>query len=94
MVTRLYKALFSLGRVVATPGVLESTSEEERTLALVRHHSGDWGEICREDKESNQKALTCGFRIFSSYMSLSGVTFWIITEHDRSVTTLLLPAEY
>lgn len=80
--------------MVATLGVLEATTEKDRISALVRHQSGDWGEVGDEDTESNDEALKSGFRLLSVYTSESGVTFWIITEHDRSVTTFLLPEEY
>lgn len=85
---------FPLGQVVATPGVLEATTELDRVSALVRHQSGDWGELSDEDTESNNEALQNGFRLLSAYTSEGGVIFWIITEHDRSVTTFLLPEEY
>ena len=63
---------------------------------LNRHLAGDWGEICDEDKLSNQQALQYGERLFSAYeIEAAGETkLWIITERDRSVTTLLLPSEY
>ena len=62
--------------------------------ALSRHASGDWGEVCEEDWQSNDEALELGTRLLSSYISRSGEKFWIITEHDRSATTILLPLEY
>lgn len=85
---------FSLGQVFATPGVMESVTEADRISALTRHIGGDWGEVDEFDKRSNDQALADGFRILSAYTSADGVKFWIITEHDRSVTTLLLPEEY
>jgi hypothetical protein len=85
---------FSLGQVVATPGVLETISELDRISALVRHRNGDWGEICIEDRQSNDEALESAERLISSYTSTAGVKFWVITEHDRSITTILLPEEY
>lgn len=92
--THVFIGKFPLGQVVATPEVMEITSENERISALTRHHNGDWGEVCAEDKASNDEALEEGFRLLSSYTSAGGVKFWIITEHDRSVTTFLLPEEY
>ncbi|MCC3380556.1 hypothetical protein ACFQY3_24655 [Paenibacillus farraposensis] len=85
---------FSLGRVVGTPGCLQAVSDDEILLALRWHISGNWGEISEEDKESNEQALKDGGRLLSAYRAASGVRFWIITEADRSVTTLLLPEEY
>ena len=87
---------FPLGQVVAAPGVLE---ELERTktdaLALLRrHHLGDWGDLGDGDKEANNFAITHGNRILSAYNITDTVKIWIITEADRSSTTLLLPSEY
>ena len=86
--------ILPLGRIVATPEVLMTVSAGELIEALTRHKTGDWGEICVEDWQINDEALEKGFRILSSYTSTKGVKFWIITEHDRSVTTVLLPDEY
>lgn len=85
---------FPLGQVVATPGVMEATTEQDRISALTLHHNGDWGEVYADDAESNNEALESGYRLLSAYTSAEGVKFWIITEHDRSVTTFLLPEEY
>lgn len=90
------RPLFALGQVVATPGALETLAEAElNPLALIgRHVTGDWGELPEEDAAENERALAIGARIFSSYRLESGAKVWVITEHDRSVTTLLLPSEY
>ena len=88
-------AHFPLGRVVATPGalkLLQKTGEDPRLL-LARHHSGDWGELDEHDRRENQLSLQHGWRIVSSY-PIGEKTIWVITEADRSVTTLLLPEEY
>lgn len=87
-------ARFKLGRIVTTPKVLENLSSEDITRAIVRHQSGDWGELDEEDCETNDKAVNQGLRILSEYRSAKGVKFWLITEADRSVTTVLLPEEY
>lgn len=92
--THLFIGKFPLGQVVATPGVMEATSENDRISALTRHHNGDWGEVCDDDWGSNDEALEQGFRLLSVYTSANGCTFWILTEHDRSVTTFLLPEDY
>lgn len=85
---------FPLGRVVATPGVLEDINRDEIQVALSRHVRGDWGELCKDDLQANEDALVEGARLLSKYRGSSGVIFWIITEWDRSVTTVLLPSEY
>lgn len=85
---------FSLGRVLATPVALERIPEEEIVAAIHRHHRGDWGVVCPEDAAANNEALTVGERLFSAYESSAGDRFWIITEADRSATTILLPEEY
>lgn len=87
---------FPLGQIVATPGALEALDQATQTPAefLTRHVSSDWGDLCAEDKQLNDQALTDGSRILSAYRTTKGTKFWIITEADRSVTTLLLPEEY
>jgi hypothetical protein len=62
--------------------------------ALRRHARGDWGEVCAEDKAENELSLKEGFRLLSSYSDRNGTKFWIITEADRSATTVLLPEDY
>ena len=86
--------LFKLGDIFVTPGALEMILKEDMNLALQRHANGDWGEVCKEDWELNDEALELGHRILSAYTSSNGVKFWIITEADRSATTILLPEEY
>jgi hypothetical protein len=80
---------------VATPGALNLLSEmgEDPFGYLARHASGDWGELCAFDRRQNEIALRDGYRIFSSY-PVGRECVWIITEADRSVTTILLPEEY
>jgi len=88
--------LFLLGRVVATPGALEALAEAgiDPATLLDRHGVGDWGELCEEDRQENEFSLNRGFRLLSSYPLPDGQKLWIITEADRSATTLLLPSEY
>ena len=88
------EAKFPLGRLVATPNALSSIPNDEIQSALQRHVSGDWGELEEHDINENEQALLRGGRLFSSYLSRDKVKFWIITEHDRSVTTVLLPEDY
>ena len=87
---------FDLGRVVATPGALEALSyaQQPPILFLRRHVSGDWGIVDDHDKQENDDALKVGNRILSAYILKSGVKIWIITEADRSATTVLLPEDY
>tara|TARA_R110002072_G_scaffold271038_1_gene430907 strand:+ start:20874 stop:21158 length:285 start_codon:yes stop_codon:yes gene_type:complete len=85
---------FRLGRVVITPGALNELSPEDVLCFLCRHLNGDWGDVCQEDQWANDLALEEGHRLFSSYRTENGTKFWVITEHDRSVTTFLLPEEY
>ena len=85
---------FPLGRVVITPNALEQLSPADVQLGLQRHHAGDWGDLGEEDWMENDKALRTGLRLLSSYRSGGGVTFWVITESDRSATTLLMPEDY
>jgi hypothetical protein len=82
-------------------GATSMTANAQRTLpplsvivAINRHARGDWGEVCEEDRQSNEDALTHGGRLLSVYRTPEGVKFWIITEADRSVTTVLLPEDY
>ena len=85
---------FPLGQIVATPNALAQITQEDITAALLRHVTGDWGELCAEDKLANDRAVMEGTRILSAYRAANGTTFWIITEADRSVTTCLLPEDY
>lgn len=86
--------LFEPGQLVATPGAIEATNPESLLILCQRHLSGDWGDICEEDKEQNDEALKLGNRVLSSYNLPEGGKVWVITEWDRSVTTILLPGEY
>ena len=90
------KPLFDLGQLVATPGALaalEKTGQNAMDF-LSRHVRGDWGDLPKEDKDENQLSLNKGFRLLSSYRTTAGDKLWVITEADRSHTTLLLPEEY
>ena len=89
------RAPLPLGRVVATPGALKLLSEmgEDPFGYIARHAAGDWGELCAFDRRQNEIALRDGYRVLSSYEVPTG-RVWIITEADRSVTTVLLPEEY
>lgn len=85
---------FALGKVVTTPGAIAEVALDEITVSLNHHARGDWGLVGEDDAKENELALRQGFRLLSAYESASGQRFWIITEADRSVTTILLPGEY
>jgi len=88
---------FPLGQIVATPAALAALEKSGQNSAefLDRHSKGDWGdELGEEDKKANDEALTIGERLLSAYKLDDGVKIWIITERDRSVTTILLPDDY
>ena len=90
------KPLFDLGQLVATPGalaVLEKSGQNAMEF-LSRHVTGDWGDIPEEDKKENRFSLEKGFRLMSSYRTTAGAVVWVITEANRSHSTLLLPEEY
>lgn len=86
----------SLGRVVGTPAALEALAAAGADVLdlLARHARGDWGDLGAEDKRLNDRAVKEGSRLLSAYLVGDGVKVWIITEADRSVTTVLLPDEY
>jgi nucleoid-associated protein YgaU len=90
------QALFPLGQIAATPGALETLARANQTPGefLLRHISGDWGDMDAQDLAENMYSLKHGFRVMSSYRTKSGDTLWLITEADRASTTLLLPEEY
>ena len=85
---------FSLGQLVATPNAMNNIPNDEILTALSRHVRGDWGKLDTEDWNANERALAGEGRLFSAYQSSQNVKFWIITEWDRSVTTVLLPEDY
>jgi len=93
---------FALGQIVSTPGAIAACSSGYMLECLFRHQRGDWGHACAEDKATNEEAVGAGMRLISSYAidpakpckGWGDNTLWVITEADRSVTTLLLPSEY
>lgn len=89
------KAKFQLGQIVATPGAIELVRRKNLALNtfILRHVTGDWGDIGAEDKATNDEAVEHGYQIHSAYNVGPG-RIWIITEWDRSVTTILLPEDY
>jgi hypothetical protein len=89
------RALFALGQIVATPGALQlmKQSNIDGLKLLQRHVTGDWGDLNEADKQENELSLQKGFRILSAY-GAGDRKLWVITEADRSVTTILRPDEY
>lgn len=87
-------AKFRLGHIVSTPHALEVLQNEDILTGIARHQAGDWGDVDEHDRQENELSLQQGFRLFSVYHSAKGVKFWIITEPDRSATTVLLPEDY
>ena len=93
---KVLKAKFLLGRLMATPGSLKALEDAGQNAVefLSRHQHGDWGDLCEEDKKENEFSILNNLRILSAYTLKAGVKIWIITEADRSATTILLPSEY
>jgi len=87
---------FRPGQLVATPGALNALKEADvGYLPYIRRHlAGDWGEVSPEDAAENELSLREGFRLLSAYRLPTGCKIWLITEADRSATTILLPEEY
>ena len=93
---------FRLGRIVITPGAIAALakSNQDPKIFISKHQSGNYGCLCEEDKKANDEAIanegnpSKQQRVMSSYKTSKGEVLWVITEHDRSVSTLLLPEEY
>ena len=92
------KAKFKLGQIFMTSAVNDKVANDEEFAKFVlnslkRHANGDWGNICQEDIQENELSLKEAFRILSAYKN-EEEKIWIITEADRSATTVLFPGEY
>jgi hypothetical protein len=85
---------FPFGRIVITANAQTQLHAEDVAKALARHGAADWGELDEHDRKENERSLHEGFRLLSAYKDRNGNRFWIITEADRSVTTVLLPEDY
>ena len=83
-----------LGQGVITANAAQQLPPTDVTQAIQRHAIGDWGDVDAEDRAANDRAIQEGDRLLSVYYTVSGIKFWIITEWDRSVTTVLLPEDY
>lgn len=91
-----HRRTFLLGETFMTPGADDALQESGQTPLefLRRHISGDWGELSDDDIQANEHSLRNGSRLLSAYRTAKGERIWIITEADRSSTTILLPSEY
>ena len=87
-------AKFQLGQIVATPNALDHLTQDDIRSGIIRHQSGDWGDLDADDRKENDLALERGTRLLSAYQAGNGVKFWIITEGDKSSTTVLMPEDY
>ena len=88
------EATFPLGMLVVTTAAAEELPKIDVAHALRQHATGSWGDLSEDDRVANETALKHGGRLFSAYKSTNGIKFWIITEADRSSTTVLLPDDY
>lgn len=86
--------LFPLGRIVITSHALETLHPDDTAYSLALHSHGIWGDLEEVDKQRNENAVKSGGRIFSSYKDRNGRRYWIVTEADPAVTTILLPEDY
>lgn len=87
---------FPVGQTVATSAALGAIADAGQTgdIFIRRHQGGDWGDVCKDDAEANELALKDNSRLFSVYHTAAKVNLYVITEWDRSATTILLPEEY
>jgi hypothetical protein len=88
------KQKFSLGQTVITVRAQKKLNPFDVLRALTRHCRGDWGDVCQQDAQENELSLREGLRLLSAYKDRNNTKFLVITEADRSVTTVLLPEEY
>ena len=94
MTTKERVAEFKLGAVRITSNASKQICGDDIFTSFVRYTAGDWGEVCDEDRQANDEALATGSRILATYTDRHGLKFWILTEGDRSATTILLPGDY
>ena len=89
-------ARFAVGRVVATPGAMDALQAAgvDALALLARHVTGDWGDVDAQDAQENEFSIGRHLRILSAYALPDGARVWVLTEADRSMTTILLPGEY
>jgi hypothetical protein len=92
--TVIPSAKFRLGKIVSTSNALAHLSQDDILLGIQRHQAGDWGDVPASNHEANERALIERTRLWSVYRAANGTKFWLITEADRSATTVLLPEDY
>jgi len=85
---------FPMGRLLMTSGIRDSVGRSDIESFLQRHNRGDWGDLDEHDRAENEFSLQEGLRLLSAYTDSKGQEVWVITEADRSATTVLLPEEY
>lgn len=88
------RCVLGCSNVFITSNAMTKVSKTDAMTALRRHFVGDWGEVDEEDWKANDQALKDGSRILSAFTTEGGTKFWVITEADRSTTTILLPEDY
>ena len=79
---------------MSTPNALAQLTPEDILRGIQRHQAGDWGDLCAEDRQANDQVLVAAAIALRFINRANGTTFWIITEHDRLVTMVLLPEDY
>jgi hypothetical protein len=89
-----WQSNFPLGRLFITPSAKRALTPTDVAVAISRHAKGDWGDVSEEDRQENELSLKEGFRLLSVYHGADGTKFWVMTEADRSSTTVLLPGDY
>ena len=94
MVAMDFGPKFPLGQIVITRNAADTLPSEDVAAAIRRHARGDWGDLDDHDRQANQSALKDGSRLLSAYTASNAVKFWIITEWNRTSTTVLLPEDY
>ncbi|MDR3413269.1 MAG: hypothetical protein P4L87_20335 [Formivibrio sp.] len=87
-------AQFRLGKIVSTPNAIEKLTQDDILRAIGRHQAGDWGDVNEHDRTENELALKQGLRLWSVYHAANSLKFWLITEGNRSVTSVLMPEDY
>ena len=92
--TALPIAKFRLGKIVSTPNALDRLTQEDILMGIQRHQAGDWGDMDEHGRHENELSLKLGMRLWSVYHTANGIQFWLITEADRSTTTVLMSDDY
>jgi hypothetical protein len=87
-------AKFRLGHIVSTPNALSQLTQDDILMGIQRHQAGDWGDMDEHGRHENELSLKLGLRLWSVYRAANGTKFWLITEADRSHSTVLLPEDY